>query len=78
MFYFPLLQGHWPSWLPFWGGEEFLFFRPVFNIADASITTGAISLLLFNKKIFKATAASNPVTENENSSDLYHSENTDH
>jgi len=58
MFYFPLLHGHWPSWLPFWGGEEFLFFRPVFNIADASITTGALSLLAFNKKIFKNNATS--------------------
>jgi signal peptidase II len=52
MFYFPLLNGHWPEWMPFWGGEEFLFFRPVFNIADASITMGAISLLLFNRKVF--------------------------
>lgn len=53
MFYFPLLHGYWPGWMPFVGGEEFLFFRPVFNIADASITMGAISLLLFNRKIFK-------------------------
>lgn len=52
MLYFPLLEGHWPSWMPFLGGEEFLFFRPVFNIADASITIGAISLLLFNRKVF--------------------------
>lgn len=53
MFYFPLFQGYWPQWMPFCGGEDFLFFRPVFNIADASITMGAICLLLFNRKIFK-------------------------
>jgi signal peptidase II len=53
MFYFPLLHGYWPEWMPFLGSKEFLFFRPVFNIADSSITMGAIFLLLFNRKIFK-------------------------
>ena len=46
MFYFPLFDGRFPDWLPIWGGQHFLFFRPVFNIADASITTGVIMLLL--------------------------------
>ena len=53
MLYFPLISGTFPSWVPFWGGEEFLFFRPVFNIADTAITIGVILILLFQKKYFK-------------------------
>lgn len=53
MLYFPLIEGHFPSWFPFWGGEEFLFFRPVFNIADSSITVGVAIILIFQKKFFK-------------------------
>jgi signal peptidase II len=41
-----------PEWLPFWGGEYFTFFDPVFNIADSSISVGVILLLIFNKKAF--------------------------
>jgi signal peptidase II len=52
MFYFPLISGHYPQWLPFIGGEEFLFFRPVFNIADSSITIGIFSIILFYWKLF--------------------------
>ncbi len=50
MFYFPLIQGHFPQWFPLWGGEEFIFFRPVFNIADASITVSVIIVILFYRK----------------------------
>lgn len=50
MFYFPILQGYYPSWVPWLGGNEFVFFRPVFNIADASITTGVLLLIVFQKK----------------------------
>ncbi len=53
MFYFPLLKGNFPTWMPFWGGEEFEFFRPVFNIADASISVGVITILVFQNKFFK-------------------------
>jgi signal peptidase II len=53
MFYFPLFSGNFPQWLPIWGGEEFEFFRPVFNIADASISVGVIVLLIFQNKFFK-------------------------
>lgn len=50
MFYFPLIVTTWPAWVPYWGGQEFIFFSPVFNFADASITTGVILLLLFCRK----------------------------
>ncbi len=54
MFYFPILQGQFPDWFPFWRGESFLFFRPVFNVADASITIGVISILLFQRSFFSS------------------------
>lgn len=50
MFYFPIVQTTLPEWMPFWGGEELVFFRPVFNIADSSITIGIFCLLLFFRK----------------------------
>jgi signal peptidase II len=49
MFYFPVIDTHWPLWFPFKGGESFIFFRPVFNIADSAITVGVISIILFQK-----------------------------
>lgn len=52
MFYFPLISGNYPSWIPFVGGDDFIFFRPVFNIADSSITVGIISILIFYRKFF--------------------------
>lgn len=55
MFYFPILKGNFPDWVPFWGGDYFIFFRPVFNIADASISVGVILILLFQGVIFKDT-----------------------
>ncbi len=54
MLYFPIIKDKpFPSWLPIWGGEKFTFFSPVFNIADASISAGVISILVFQKKFFK-------------------------
>lgn len=53
MFYFPLFTGHFPQWLPIWGGEEFLFFSPVFNLADSYIFVGIIGLLFTIKFIKK-------------------------
>ncbi|WP_421938258.1 lipoprotein signal peptidase [Pedobacter sp.] len=53
MFYFPIAQGHFPSWFPIWGGEEFIFFRPVFNLADAAISVGVVLILIFQKNYFK-------------------------
>lgn len=47
MFYFPLASWYWPDWMPWVGGEHFIFFRPIFNLADAAISVGIIALLLF-------------------------------
>ncbi len=52
MFYFPVISGTFPEKLPFWGGEDFQFFRPVFNIADAAISIGVFLLILFQKRLF--------------------------
>ena len=52
MFYFPLIEGRYPDWLPKIGGNPFIFFRPVFNIADSVITIGIFSILLFYRKYF--------------------------
>jgi signal peptidase II len=54
MFYFPIIQTNFPEWFPFWGGQRFIFFRPVFNIADSAITVGVFLLLFSQRKtIFK-------------------------
>lgn len=47
MLYFPLFSFIWPSWMPFVGGQQFLFFQPIFNLADAAISCGIIVLILF-------------------------------
>ena len=47
MFYFPLIETEWPLWMPFVGGEHFVFFSPVFNFADASISVSVVLILLF-------------------------------
>lgn len=52
MLYFPLIDTTLPNWVPIWGGEQFLFFRPIFNIADSCITVGVFYLLLFHRKFF--------------------------
>lgn len=53
MLWFPLFHGFWPEWVPFVGGDYFEFFRFIFNIADAAITTGVIIILLFQGVFFK-------------------------
>ena len=53
MFYFPILEGIFPTWVPIWGGEDYIFFRPVFNVADAAISVGVIAILIFQKSYFK-------------------------
>ena len=64
MLYFPLIDTTLPEGFPIWGGQRFQFFRPVFNISDASISTGVISLLLFHRRIFKSKHEEPPVEEN--------------
>lgn len=52
MFYVPLIHGYYPSWIPFKGGQEFLFFRPVFNLADSYISIAVVLILMFQKRMF--------------------------
>lgn len=70
MLYFPLCSWTWPSWMPFAGGEYFIFFSPVFNIADSAITVGLFALILFySRQIgevpFRHTAKTGENTENK-------------
>ena len=53
MLYFPIIDTKFPTWIPLIGGNDFQFFSPIFNIADASISTGVITLLVFQKRFFK-------------------------
>lgn len=70
MLYFPIIDTHWPEWMPYFGGKSFRFFEPVFNLADTAISTGVGILLVFNKRAFghadeeDAEQLQNPV-ENE-------------
>ncbi len=55
MLYFPVIRNaHFPAWIPFWGGEDFEFFRPIFNLSDACISVGIITILVFQKRFFKS------------------------
>ncbi len=53
MFYFPIIRGHYPNWFPLFANEEFIFFRPVFNFADAAISVGVICILIFQTTFLK-------------------------
>ena len=55
MFYFPIIETRFPGWVPYFGGDDFVFFRPVFNIADSAITTGVLMLIVFQRKIFPSS-----------------------
>jgi len=65
MLYFPMFSGYFPDWMPFWGGEHFLFFKPVFNIADASITIGVLNILLFQRSFFNVPEEKQTTTATE-------------
>ena len=70
MFYFPIFNSTFPSWVPFWGGQQFEFFSPIFNIADASISLGVITLLLFQKRFFKKKQQAETFNTIETSSEV--------
>ncbi|MDL2241635.1 lipoprotein signal peptidase [Bacteroidales bacterium OttesenSCG-928-L03] len=63
MFYFPLFSFTWPGWVPWIGGQEFEFFRYIFNVADAAISVGIISLILFYRRTFSESFDKKPVEE---------------
>ena len=54
MFYFPLVEFDWPSWIPMIGDKHFIFFSPIFNLADACISCGIVALLLFYRKVLQS------------------------
>jgi signal peptidase II len=79
MFYFPIYNGRFPDWFPIWGGEDFQFFRPIFNFADFAISTGVGIILVFQKKFIDEHKhhdtgdTQNPsveITSQENSTDI--------
>ncbi|GAA0527414.1 lipoprotein signal peptidase [Chitinophaga japonensis] len=65
MLYFPIYEGYLPKWIPFKGGDYFIFFRPVFNIADAAISTGVITILIFQKRFFSKQLEASRADRNE-------------
>jgi len=60
MLYFPIIRTTLPDWLPLWGGQNFEFFRPIFNIADASIFIGVVIILIFQKRFFPENKPDHP------------------
>ena len=54
MFYFPLVEFDWPSWIPMIGDKHFIFSSPIFNLADACISCGIVALLLFYRKVLQS------------------------
>lgn len=74
MLFFPLFDGYYPEWVPVIGGDYFLFFSPVFNIADSSIFIGVVLILIFQKKFFKQKSPSEATTDQAVTAS---SENTD-
>lgn len=63
MLYFPLFSFNWPGWIPGIGGDEFEFFRPIFNIADSAITVGVAGILLFYRKSLSNDSSKQPQCE---------------
>jgi len=65
MLSFPLIETTWPSWVPGWGGQSFVFFRPIFNIADSAICVSGFILLLFYRQSLSASLAKERKTDDE-------------
>ena len=75
MFYFPLFSGVFPNWVPIWGGQDFEFFRPVFNVADSAISIGIFSIIFFYRNLFnnldkKEKSGTKDSEQPENSSEV--------
>ncbi|MCP4552699.1 MAG: lipoprotein signal peptidase [Bacteroidetes bacterium] len=66
MFYFPIITTHYPNWFPFVGGNDFIFFRPVFNIADSAITIAIFILIFFHRDLFKKDSHKTEVLREDN------------
>lgn len=66
MLYFPIIETNWPNWMPFVGGEHFVFFSPIFNIADSAISCGIIALLIFYGKYLNDNFNHSTEKANEN------------
>lgn len=52
MLYFPVIDTTYPEWIPKWGGDRFIFFSPIFNLADSYISIGFLYLIIFKRKYF--------------------------
>jgi len=65
MFYFPIIDTNWPSWMPIVGGDHFIFFSPIFNFADSCISVGVVVLLIFYRKELSILFASKPKMKSE-------------
>ncbi len=65
MLYFPMIDTNWPDWMPYFGGNHFRFFEPVFNVADTAISTGVGILIVFNKKAFGHKEETSTETEQQ-------------
>lgn len=70
MLYFPLFSFYWPEWIPFIGGDYFLFFQPVFNLADAAITVGILVLIIFYSRYLSSPREKEDETPGASSSDI--------
>jgi len=75
MFYFPLIVTTWPDWMPFWGGDEFIFFSPVFNFADACVSVSVVALFLFCRRELATLSVSNDKESTEK--DVLNEESTE-
>jgi signal peptidase II len=63
MLYFPLLETRLPGWVPFMGGKNFTFFEPVFNVADAAISVGVLTLVFFQKRLIHKPAIAKSIVQ---------------
>jgi signal peptidase II len=66
MLYFPLIDSVWPEWVPFWGGQDFIFFRPIFNLADSCICVGVCILFIFFRRTLSKSLSKEAGKEEKN------------